>query len=187
LRGHGEALTIPNYAIGGAEEAELVGCYIISPDGTPFRVGITQGSEFADPAMATADSRMLSHAKLRNCSIGPELVLDAQFSDVKGTAFAERDGKQIWSREITTGTPNTRFTLDEVEHHHFKYDVHRVPGDAHVHFLGGSVSTNTDGVILQDGDEVVIQFAGFGRELRNSIEREQADDPQSVAYAARSL
>jgi len=171
LRTHGEALTIPSFAMSGAEEAELVGVWIIGPDGTPVRIGLTPGNEFADPALATADPRLLSHAKLRTCSIGPELVLDAEFSDVSGLVRVERGGKRIWSREVLTGERHTQFTLAEIEEHHFKYIAHRVPGDVHIHYLGGSVSSYGDGIRLEQGDHVVVEWDGFGRPLRNLIER----------------
>ena len=172
LRAHGEPLTIPAFALSGAEEAEIAGIYLIRPDGTPLRVGFTPGNEFADPAMAEQDSRLLSRAKLRTCAIGPELALDADFDDVAGSVAVERSGAVIWSREIRTGDKHTAFSLEEVERHHFEFDAHRIPGDVHVHFLGGSVSSYGDGVRLEPGDEVVIQWAGFGRPLRNPIECE---------------
>jgi hypothetical protein len=170
LRAHGEPLTIPSFAIGGAEEAELAAVYLIGPDGVQRRIGLTPGNEFADPAMAAEDARMLSRAKLRTCSIGPELALDAEFDDVAGSVSVERAWEPIWSKEIKTGARHTAFRLEQIERHHFEFDAHRIPGDVHVHFLGGSVSSFGDGVILQDGDEVVIQWEGFGRPLRNPIE-----------------
>ena len=90
LRAHGEPLTIPAFALGGAEEAELAAIYLIGPDGVPRRVGLTPGNEFADPAMAAQDARLLSRAKLRTCAIGPELALDAEFQDVAGSVAVER-------------------------------------------------------------------------------------------------
>jgi hypothetical protein len=172
LRGHGEDLIIPSFALSGAEEAELAAVYIVDPEGQPRRVGLTPGNEFADPAMATEDPRMLSHSKLRTCAIGPELTLDAEFADVRGSVAIERGGAVGWSKVIATGEAHTRFSLADVERHLFKYESHRLPGDAHVHFLGGSVSSFGDGIRLEDGDESVIQWEGFGRPLRNSIRRE---------------
>ena len=183
LRAHGEALTIPSFAASGSEEAELAGVWIIAPNGTPTRVGITPGNEFADPAMANADPRLLSHAKLRTCSIGPELVLDAEFTDIGGLVRVERGDKRIWSREIATGERHTQFTLAEVEEHLFKYAAHRVPGDIHIHYLGGSVSSYADGVRLEQGDQVVIEWDGFGRPLRNLIERDRCQTPISSPAA----
>jgi hypothetical protein len=171
LRAHGEALTIPSFAISGAEEAELAGVWVNNADGEPIRIGLTTGNEFADPGLVKSDQRMLSHSKLRTCSIGPELVLDGAFQDVGGLVRIERAGKRIWSREIATGESHVQFRLDEVEHHLFKYPAHRVPGDAHIHFLGGSASSFGDGVVMEHGDHVVIEWDGFGRPLRNLIER----------------
>jgi len=174
LRAHREPLTIPSFACGGAEEAELAAVYLIGPDGVPKRVGLTPGNEFADPAMPLQDARLLSRAKLRNCAIGPELVLDAEFQDVAGSVGIERGGATIWSKEIRTGEKHTAFRLEQIEQHHFEFEPHRIPGDVHIHFLGGSVSSFGDGVILEEGDEAVIQWEGFGRALRNPIEREPA-------------
>ena len=177
LRAHGEPLTIPAFAKGGAEEAELAAVYLIGPDGIPRRVGLTPGNEFADPSMAQ-DARLLSRAKLRNCAIGPELALDAEFQDVAGSVGIERaiDGvsSPIWSKEIRTGEKHTAFRLEQIEQYHFEFEPHRIPGDVHVHFLGGSVSSYGDGVVLDEGDEVVIQWEGFGLPLRNPIQREPA-------------
>jgi hypothetical protein len=171
LRAHGEALTIPSFASSGAEEAELAGVWIIDANSKPVRIGITPGNEFADPAMAAAEPRLLSHAKLRTCSIGPELVLDPDFTDIGGVVRVERAGKRIWSQEIVTGEKHTQFNFTEIEGHHFKYPPHCVPGDAHIHFLGGSTSSYGDGIRLEQGDQVVVEWDGFGRSLRNLIER----------------
>ena len=180
LRGHGEALTIPAFACSGAEEAELVGVYIIGPDGAPHRVGLTPGNEFADPALAEDDPSMLSHAKLRTCAIGPEVLLEAAFDDTRGSVRVEREGATIWLQDVETGEPHARFPLADLERNLFQYDAHRVPGDAHVHYLGGSVSSYGDGIRLQDRDQVVIEWQGFGRALRNVIER-KADSSHTAA------
>jgi hypothetical protein len=177
LRAHREPLTIPGFACSGAEEAEIAAIYLIGPDGAPRRVGLTPGNEFADPAMAAQDARLLSRAKLRTCSIGPELALDAEFQDVAGSVAVERSGAPIWSRAIRTGEKHTAFTLEQIEKRHFEFEAHRTPGDVHVHFLGGSVSSYADGLVLEERDEVVIQWDGLGLPLRNRIEREPANTP----------
>lgn len=187
LRAHGEPLTIPTFASGGAEEAELAAVYLIGPDGVPRRVGLTPGNEFADPAMAAKDARLLSRTKLRACSIGPELALDAEFVDVAGSVAVERavNGVRspVWSKEIRTGEKHTAFGLEEIERRHFEFEAHRIPGDVHVHFLGGSVSSFGDGVVLDEGDEVVIQWEGFGRPLRNRIDRDRAETRVAAVLA----
>ena len=130
--------------------------------------------------MAAQDARLLARAKLRTCAIGPELALDAEFQDVAGSVAVERGGASIWSKEIKTGEKHTAFRLEEIAQRHFEFAAHRIPGDAHIHFLGGSVSSFGDGLVLEAGDEVVIQWEGFGLPLRNPIEREQAQERPSV-------
>ena len=98
---------------------------------------------------------------------GGERGLYLAFDGIKGSVSIERDGCPLWRKEIATGEKHTAFTLAEVERHHFEFDAHRIPGDAHVHFLGGSVSSYGDGIRLQADDEVVIQWDGLGRPLRD--------------------
>ncbi|MGH9595032.1 MAG: GguC protein, partial [Bryobacteraceae bacterium] len=100
------------------------------------------------------------------------LILDAEFAAVRGSVAIERGGAPVWSKEIATGEAHTLYPLADLERHCFKYESHRLPGDTHVHFLGGSVSSFGDGIRLEQGDEAVIQWEGFGRPLRNSIRRD---------------
>ena len=60
-------------------------------------------------------------------------------------------------------------SLANIEHHHFKYDAHRRPGDVHVHFYGADSLSFGDGITLIDGDVMAVQFQGFGRALRNPL------------------
>lgn len=48
LRAHGEALLVPSYAEDGSEEGEVAACYIIAPNGEPYRLGMATGNEFSD-------------------------------------------------------------------------------------------------------------------------------------------
>ena len=59
-------------------------------------------------------------------------------------------------------------SLANLEHHHFKYEDHRRPGDAHIHFLGATAFSFAAGFTMEDGDEMVIEFDGFGRVLRTN-------------------
>jgi len=123
---------------------------------------------------------MLSHAKMRTCAIGPELVLHAVFEDARGSVRVEREGASIWSRDVATGSAQTLFSLAEMERNLFQYDAHRVPGDVHIHYLGGSVSSFGDGVRLQAGDQVVIEWQGYGRALRNLIDQAGSEPAASA-------
>ena len=173
LRGYGDKLTVPPYAGDGGEEPEVVGAYIIDPKGKPRRVGMMIGNEFSDHVVEKQNYLYLAPSKLRTCAVGPELVVGASFDDVPGTVRIERNGDTIWSQDIKTGEANMSHTLANLEHHHFKYDVHRRPGDVHVYFYGADAFSFGAGVSLQHGDEMVVAWDGFGRPLRNTIETDK--------------
>jgi hypothetical protein len=105
-------------------------------------------------------------------------VVDPVFSSVAGRVALERAGRPLWSKEILTGEAEMCHSLQNIEHHHFKFEVHRRPGDLHVHFFGAHGLSFGDGIALADGDVMEIRFEGFGRPLRN---------PVSVSRAADSL
>jgi hypothetical protein len=67
-------------------------------------------------------------------------------------------------------------SLRNIEHHHFKFEAHRRPGDVHVHFFGACALSFGDGVTLADGDVMEVRFEGFGRALRNPVSVSQAPD-----------
>jgi len=81
----------------------------------------------------------------------------------------ERAGTILWSKRIRTGEAEMCHSLQNIEHHHFKYEAHRRPGDIHVHFWAADCLSFGDGVRLIQGDTVQIQF-DFGRPLRNTIQ-----------------
>jgi hypothetical protein len=174
LRAHGEPLDIPNFAGDGGEEPEVAGAYVIDEQERPRRVGMVMANEFSDHVLEKQNYLFLAHSKLRVCSIGPELVVDPDFRDVRGMVSVERGGRTLWSKPIATGETNMSHTVANLEHHHFKYTVHRRPGDAHLHFFGADAFSFGDGIRLEDGDVTVVAFEGFGRPLRNPIHVDRA-------------
>jgi hypothetical protein len=185
LRAHGEPLPIPSYAEDGGEEAEMAALYIIGRDGQPFRVGMAPGNEFADHQFETKNYLNLAGSKLRACSLGPELNVEPEFQSVPGKVGIERAGSVLWSREIATGEDEMCHSLRNLEHHHFKFALHRRPGDVHVHFLGAHSLSFGDGILLRDGDVMEVSFEGFGRALRNPVSIEsRADTPLAVRSLA---
>ncbi|HTB11649.1 MAG TPA: AraD1 family protein [Bryobacteraceae bacterium] len=174
LRGHGAVLTVPHFAEDGGEEPELAAVYIIDHQGTPRRVGMSSANEFSDHQIEKQNYLYLAHSKLRACAIGPELILDPDFSLVTGTVTIERAGSVLWTKEISTGDQRMCHSLANIEHHHFKYEPHRRPGDAHVHFLGAGAFSFGDGIALEDRDEMIISWIGYGRPLRNPIAKEKS-------------
>jgi hypothetical protein len=169
LRAHGEPLLTPSYAEDGGEEGEIAGVYLIDPDGQPRRIGMAIGNEFSDHRFETKNYLNLAGSKIRTCALGPELVVDPNFESVPGKVSIERAGKIIWAKDICSGEGEMCHSLQNIEHHHFKFETHRRPGDVHVHYFGACALSFGDGVQLVDGDVMEIQFEGFGRPLRNSV------------------
>jgi len=169
LRAHGEPLRVPSYAEDGGEEAEVAGVYLIDAEGRPRRLGMAAGNEFSDHRFERKNYLNLAGSKLRTCALGPELVVDPTFESVPGRVSLARAGTVFWSKEVRTGEAEMCHSLQNIEHHHFKFDAHRRPGDLHVHFFGAYGLSFGDGVELADGDVMEIGFEGFGRPLRNPV------------------
>jgi hypothetical protein len=169
LRAHGEPLEVPAYAEDGGEEAEVAGVYLIAPDGTPCRVGMAAGNEFSDHQFEKKNYLNLAGSKLRTCALGPELVVDPDFKEVPVDVKIERTGGVLWSKTFRTGEAAMCHSLQNIEHHHFKFEGHRRPGDVHIHFFGTASLSFGDGVRLADGDVMQVAIAGFGRPLRNPV------------------
>lgn len=185
LRAHNEPLDVPCYAWDGGEEPEIAGVYLIAPDGVPYRVGLTVANEFSDHRMEKKNYLYLAPSKLRNCSIGPELAIgNVDFADTTGTVSVFRNGATVWSKEIRTGQQNMSHTLANLEHHHFKYEAHRRPGDVHVHFFGADAFSFGEGVALEDGDVMEVAFPEFGRALKNPIRIARGEERTVVVRVA---
>jgi len=176
LKGHGDALTVPVFGNDGGEEPEVAGIYIIDRKGQPIRIGFTTGNEFSDHVMEKKNYLYLAPSKLRNCSIGPELVVSAEFTDLKGIVSVSRNGKTLWSSAVQTGENNMAHSLENLEHHHFKYADHKQPLQGHVHFFGTGAFSFGVGISLQTGDEMNVQWEGMGRPLMNSINIEVGEE-----------
>jgi len=185
LRGPFEPLIVPPYAEDGGEEAEIAGIYVIRDDGVPYRIGMTQGNEFSDHKLEKRNYLNLAGSKLRTCSVGPELIVGADFRSIDGEARILRGSESVWSKVIVTGEENMCHSLANLEHHHFKFESHRQPGDVHVHFFGAHSLSFGDGVVLDDGDWMEVRYRGFGRALRNPIRIETKDANRLVSV--RSL
>ncbi|HEX5472870.1 MAG TPA: AraD1 family protein [Lacipirellulaceae bacterium] len=169
LRAHNQVLEVPPHALDGGDEAEIAGIYLIGPDGTPYRIGLAQGNEFSDHVLESQNYLYLATSKLRDCALGPELVIDPKFDDVPGRVTIERGGKIIWEAAQASGERWMCHTLANLEHHHFKHAEHRRPGDVHIHFFGADMFSFKDRLRLEDRDVMSISFEGFGRALRNPV------------------
>jgi hypothetical protein len=187
LHAHGEPLVVPAYAEDGGEEAEIAGIYLVGFDGKPRRLGMALGNEFSDHRFEKRNYLNLAGSKIRTCSLGPELTIDPEFQTVTGKAAIERAGHTVWSKEIRTGETEMCHSLRNIEHHHFKFETHRRAGDVHVHYYGACALSFGDGVQLTDGDMMCVEFAGFGRPLRNPISVLASSSTPQTPVAVQSI
>lgn len=148
----GAALTMPAFAQDGGEEPELAGIYLIGPDGTPFRLGLCLANEFSDHVTERHNYLWLAHSKLRQASLGPELLVGTLPAHVEGMSRIHRDGALLWEKPFLSGEANMSHSVANLEAHHFKYDLFRRPGDVHVHFFGTATLSFADGVATREGD-----------------------------------
>lgn len=184
LVGPGEPLTSPVFAKDGGEEPELAGIYLIGPDGTPFRLGFCLSNEFSDHVIERGNYLWLAHSKLRQASLGPELLVGALPDHVEGTSRIRRDGELVFDKPFLSGEANMSHTIANLEHHHFKYDLFRRPGDLHVHFFGTATLSVTHGVKTQAGDRFEIDARPFRLPLVNPLAETAGSE---TPVAVRSL
>ncbi|KAB7767416.1 AraD1 family protein [Xanthomonas maliensis] len=165
----GAPLPCPDFALDGGEEPELVGLYLIGPDGTPHRLGFAIGNEFSDHITERQNYLYLAHSKLRACAVGPELRSGPLPADLRGVSRIHRGHAVLWEKPFLTGEANMCHSLGNLEYHHFKYAAHRRPGDVHLHFFGTATLSFADQVQLQPGDRFEIDLPALGQPLVNSL------------------
>ena len=176
-KGDGRCLVPPEqplmqsaYAEDGGEEAEIAGLYVVGDDGAPWRVGFSLGNEFSDHLLESRNYLYLAHSKLRQCSIGPELLIGELPPSVVGSVGIVRRRELIWTGTFESGEQHMSHSIANLEHHHFKYDLFRRPGDVHVHFFGASAVSFGAKIRTQEGDIFEIDVPLFGRPLRNPLQ-----------------
>jgi len=180
LRGHNDFLDIPSFTDDGGEEPEIVGSYIIDDDGIPYRLGFAIANEWSDHAMERVNYLWLAPSKLRTCAIGPELITDQPFKDIRGFCRIQRSDEVIYdSGELLTGEENMSHSLANLEDHLFKYPQFRIPGDVHIHFYGTMKLSFGSRGQFQDGDRIEIHFNGMGSPLVNCVRR-IPPDPEPI-------
>lgn len=165
----GADLLAPDFGIDVGEEPEIVGLYMIGEDNRPYRLGYAIGNEVTDHVMEKQNYLYLAHAKLRQCSFGPELFLGDLPASVEGRARILRAGETIWEKPFPTGEENMSHSIANIEFHHFKYNHFLRAGDVHVIFMGTSVASFADGAKTQPGDVFEIDIPLFGRPLTNTV------------------
>ncbi len=183
IRAHNEPLNYPNFAKDGSEEPEVCGLYINDKNGVPHRIGFTIGNEYSDHTTEKENYLYLAHSKLRDCSLAPELRLGDLPKHIIGKSSIIRDGKTIWEQEFLSGEDNMSHTIENIEHHHFKYDLFCRPGDLNAHFLGTATLSYADGIEIQDGDIMRIKCDDFGKALENPLAKNNT--PESCVHVKK--
>lgn len=177
----GAALMSPSFALDGGEEPEIVGLYVIGPNGAPHRIGFALGNEFSDHVTERQNYLYLAHSKLRMSSFGPEILVGDLPADVQGVSRIRRAKATLWEKPFISGEQNMSHAIANLEAHHFKYELFRRPGDAHAHFFGTATLSFSDGVQTQAGDVFEIEAEPFGLPLRNSLKVKPAKPPKVKA------
>lgn len=176
VRACGQALAMPDFALDGGEESEVVGLYVNGPDGSPYRLGFALGNEFSDHVTEQQNYLYLAHSKLRVCSVGPALRVGSLPAHVEGQSrLRDANGQVRWEKPFLSGEANMSHTVANLEHHHFKYTLFRRPGDVHIHFFGAAVLSFSDGIRVQPGETWEIESPAFGPALVNRLEVERSE------------
>jgi hypothetical protein len=164
------AFASPAFAQDGGEEPEMVGLYLIGPDGTPHRLGFALGNEFSDHVTEKFNYLWLAHSKLRQCAFGPELRTGPLPGAVTGRSKIRRGNEIVFDKPFLSGEDNMSHTIANLEAHHFKYPGFRRPGDIHVHFFGTATLSFSAGIKTQKGDVFEIEADAFLFPLRNTLD-----------------
>jgi hypothetical protein len=170
----GHPFPVPAFSLDAGEEPEVVGAYLVGPEGQPYRVGFALGNELSDHITERQNYLYLAHSKLRPCSVGPELLLGELPAELSGHSRIWRSGQVLWQGEFASGEGNMSHRISGLEHHHFKYPMFRRPGAVHLHFFGTATLSFAAGVRTQPGDVFEVECEAFGRPLRNELARSEA-------------
>ncbi|MGQ0567806.1 MAG: AraD1 family protein [Gemmobacter sp.] len=179
----GQPLSSPNFARACAEEPEITGIYIVGPDGTPFRIGYTLANDLSDHETERLNFMYVAPSKLRDCAMGPELLIGDLPQDVRGHSRIWRQDRVLWEGAFESGEANMSYSIANLEHHHFRHPTFRRPGDLHAHLFGCPVISFGDGVRTQDGDVFEFDVPVFGHPLRNPV-RFEAGAPRVFEVTA---
>jgi hypothetical protein len=170
VRTSGQPLEMPDFALDGGEEPEIAGLYVIGQDGQPCRLGFAIGNEFSDHITERQNYLYLAHSKLRNCAVGPALLVGELPAHVAGTSrIYDGEGALRWEKAFVSGEQNMSHTIANLEYHHFKYGLFNRPGDVHIHFFGTATLSFADGIEVKAGETFEVEVPAFGPALRNRL------------------
>jgi hypothetical protein len=170
VRASGQTMDMPAFSLDGGEEPEIAGLYVVGADGQPYRVGFAIGNEFSDHVTERQNYLYLAHSKLRNCGLGPALLVGELPAHVEGVSrILDEAGQVRWEKPFVSGEQNMSHTIANLEYHHFKYGLFNRPGDVHVHFFGTATLSFADNVQVKAGETFEVVSPQFGPALRNKL------------------
>jgi hypothetical protein len=166
--GSGQPLQQPDFGLGAAARAAVVGMYIIADDGTPWRLGWALGNDLVDDRLLGLGAAYRAPARLRSSAVGPELVFGELPREISGSTRLVRGAQVLEEVAFVAGQSAMGQALSAVEASHFRYPMFRRPGDVHLHFLvaadGPAMSASPE-----PGDLFEIAAPAFGLALANPL------------------
>ncbi len=91
---------MPSFALGAGEEPEIAGVYIVDDSGAPWRIGFALANDFSDHITERKNYMYIAHSKLRQCPIGPELLVGELPPDIRGESRLLRGGNVDLARRV---------------------------------------------------------------------------------------
>ena len=169
-------LAMPGFAPGGAPEAQVAGLFVIADDGVPCQVGWCLAHPVVDQALARSGGA--GHARLRATAIGPELLLGELPAALPAKAAVVRAGKVLAETWLDLGRAGMARSHADLIRDHFRYGMHRRPGDVHIHCFG-SGSGHAAAAPGNDPEQLFeLTCAAFGLPLRNPVVTLDAPAPE---------
>ena len=162
----GQPLPVPGFAPSGLPVPQLAGLYVIADDGVPCQVGWSLAHPIVDRALASGGGA--GHARLRATAIGPEILLGELPKVVPATTRILRGSKVVAEQSFDLGSGAMARGFADLARDHFRYGMHRRPGDVHVHCFGsGAAITSIDAATPDQVFELACP--PLGRPLRNRV------------------
>lgn len=162
-------LKLPRFSNSITEEAEIVMIYLIDKKKKLHRIGYSLGNECTDPNYDKKNLNYFNQNKLRNCSIGADIILDSLPDNIKLNVKIQRNENTIWEQNLETGRKNMLFSLENIENTVFKHEQFLYPGMIHYLFLGSPMTSFSSGILIKNNDIISISSEPFLFTLSNKV------------------
>jgi hypothetical protein len=140
-------------------------------DGMLVRLGFCIGNEFSDHVAERGQLSLACPPQVAASFAGPRTVAGRLAERCARYGRIIRNGETAWEKPFLSGETNMSHTIENLEHHHFKYAPFRRPGDVHVHFFGTATLSFSDGSTTREGYVFKVAAAPFAIPVRNRLKR----------------